>query len=132
MLIYKLMGDGTQQSFARSWGVRFARVTCAALRRRGRWRRGPSLLCRGLTLLRPRARSYGVGAAAEWKGIAREALVTVLFLVVLETLHLTRSVTWIEEHADYLSLQTLLMRHTQLSLLQQTRLLYAFQSRLSD
>jgi hypothetical protein len=64
MLIYKLLGDEAQQSFARSWGI-----------------------------------SYGVGAASEWKDIATEAVKGVVILAILETLMLSRPVSWLEVRA---------------------------------
>ena len=62
MLIYKLLGPSTQDSFATSFGV-----------------------------------SYGVGAAAEWKDIATEAFKSILILAILERMHVTKSVAWLEE-----------------------------------
>ena len=62
MLIYKLLGPSTQDSFATSFGV-----------------------------------SYGVGAAAEWKDIATEAAKTILILAILERMHVTKSVSWLED-----------------------------------
>ncbi len=56
MLIYQLLGDAAQQSFARSWGV-----------------------------------SYGVGAAAEWRDVAKEVAQAVALMVLLEWLCLTRN-----------------------------------------
>ena len=64
MLIYKLLGEGAEQSFSSSFGV-----------------------------------SYGVGAAAEWKDIGKEAAKAALILVILERLHLTNPVAWLEARA---------------------------------
>jgi hypothetical protein len=93
--------------------------------------------------------------------IAIEAAKGVLLLAILETLVLSRPASWLEvralrapsrvrsgvgcdadaacsfsvwqEHVDYLSLQALLFeRNTGLNLYQQTRLLYAFQRRVTD
>jgi hypothetical protein len=41
--------------------------------------------------------SYGVGAAAEWQDIAKEAAKGVVVLAILESLVLTRPVSWLEE-----------------------------------
>ena len=64
MLIYKLLGEGAEQSFASSFGV-----------------------------------SYGVGAASEWKDIGKEAAKAAVILVILERLHLTNPVAWLEARA---------------------------------
>ena len=127
MLIYKLLGPSTQDSFATSFGV-----------------------------------SYGVGAAAEWKDIATEAAKTIVILAILERLHVTKSVSWLEDvralccapvracalflltpsdasfrlpslqHIDYMSTQALLVQHVGLSLYQQTKLFYTFRTRICD
>ena len=76
--------------------------------------------------------SYGMGAAAEWQDILKEAGKALLLLVILERLYMTRPVTWLEQHVDYLSCQALLFRHTGLSLLQQARLLYTYKRRITD
>jgi hypothetical protein len=41
--------------------------------------------------------SYGMGAATEWKEILKEALKGLIILAILERLHLTRPVNWLEE-----------------------------------
>jgi hypothetical protein len=41
--------------------------------------------------------SYGLGAAAEWQDVAKEAAKGVIILAILETLVLTRPVSWLEE-----------------------------------
>ena len=76
--------------------------------------------------------SYGIGAAAEWQDMAKEAGRGILILVILETLMLTRQVSWLEEHIDYLSCAALLLRAKRLSLYQQTRLFFTYRSRISD
>ena len=43
----------------------------------------------------------GMGAAAEWKDILKEAAKGVLILAILERLHLTRPVSWLEDHSAY-------------------------------
>ena len=45
---------------------------------------------------------------------------------------LTRQVSWLEEHIDYLSCAALLLRAKRLSLYQQTRLFFTYRSRISD
>ena len=140
MLIYKLLGEGAESAFASSWGV-----------------------------------SYGVGAAAEWKvrvavtifgssdfvdcavsfaqDIGKEAAKAAVILVILERLHLTSPVAWLEaralgtcrraarplltcglvqEHLDYLSVQALLFESATTSLVQQTRMFVAYRSRICD
>ncbi len=82
--------------------------------------------------------SYGVGAAADWRDVVKEAAQAVALMVLLEWLCLTRNTSWLEvrrllrpgglacahrrdvtrprrrspaqEHVDYLSLQALLFR----------------------
>jgi len=91
MLIYNLLGQQAEHDFAKSWGV-----------------------------------SYAMGAAAEWKVCAREyktpclssllcpvlqdilteALRGAVLVIVLESLFLTRPLSWLEEHLDYLFLQS--------------------------
>jgi hypothetical protein len=51
--------------------------------------------------------SYGVGAAAEWKEVAKDAAIAAAVLLLLERLHITRPVSWLEQQVDYLSLQAL-------------------------
>ena len=123
MLIYKLLGPSTQDSFATSFGV-----------------------------------SYGVGAAAEWKDISTEAAKTIVILAILERMHVTKSVSWLEDvrallaapmrvlclrnsdatvrsplqHIDYMSTQALLFQHVGLSMYQQTKLFYTFRTRICD
>ena len=76
--------------------------------------------------------SYGVGAAAEWKDIIQQVVQTIIIMAIIERLHLTNSVSWLEEHIDYMSTQALLFEHVGLSFFQQTRLFTAFRTRLSD
>ena len=76
--------------------------------------------------------SYGVGAAAEWQDIAKEAAKGVVILMILERLHVTRPVSWLEEHIDYLSVQALFFEEKGLSLYQQTKLLFEFRKRIAD
>ena len=40
--------------------------------------------------------SYGIGAAAEWQEVAKEAAKTIFILAILERLHVTRTVSWLE------------------------------------
>ena len=39
-----------------------------------------------------------MGAAAEWQDILKEAVKGMVILAILERLHLTRPVNWLEEH----------------------------------
>lgn len=64
--------------------------------------------------------------------IAKEALQGVIILLILERLFLTRPVSWMETHVDYLSCQALLFGREKMSLLQQTRLVHRFRTRISD
>ncbi len=74
--------------------------------------------------------SYGVGAAAEWKEVGKEALKAAVVLIILERLFLTRPAAWMEAHIDYLSVQALLFEE-RMSFFGQTRMLFAFQKRVS-
>ena len=74
--------------------------------------------------------SYGLGAAMEWRDIVVEALKGIVLLVVLERLLLTSDISWMEDHLDYLCLQSLLFKHANLSMTQQIRLLFARSKRL--
>ena len=76
--------------------------------------------------------SYGVGAASEWQDIVKEAATGVIILAILERLHFTRPVSWLEDHVDYLSVQALLFEEKSLSLFQQTRLMFEYRKRISD
>jgi hypothetical protein len=76
--------------------------------------------------------SYGVGAATEWREVARQALTAIAVLAVAERLHLTRPVSWLEDHVDYVSTSALLLEHGGLSFFQEVRLLFTFRRRLSD
>jgi hypothetical protein len=64
--------------------------------------------------------------------VVKETLKGALVLVILERLYLTRSAAWMEDALDYWSLQTLLFRHTGLSVYSQTKLLFEFHSRIAD
>ena len=76
--------------------------------------------------------SYGVGAATEWRDVLRQALIAIVILAVAERMHLTRPVTWLEEHIDYMSTSALLLEYGGLSFFQELRLLFTFRRRLSD
>ena len=120
MLIYKLLGDSAQSSFASSFGV-----------------------------------SYAVGAASEWQDIAKETAKGLIILAVLERLHITRPLSWLEvracqrafrqreasharaqspqDHLDYLSVQALLFRENgRLNAFQASKLIYSFRRRIGD
>ena len=51
-----------------------------------------------LRLTRCALRAAGMGAAAEWQDILKEAFKGMVILAILERLHLTRPVNWLEEH----------------------------------
>ena len=53
-------------------------------------------------------------------------------LALLETLFLTRPVSWLEDHVDYLSVQALLFQRASLSPFQKTRLFFSFRTRITD
>ena len=76
--------------------------------------------------------SYGVGAATEWRDVLRQALTAIVILAIAERMHLTRPVTWLEAHIDYMSTSALLLEHGGLSFFQELRLLFTFRRRLSD
>ena len=76
--------------------------------------------------------SYGVSAATEWRDVLREAILSILVLAVLERVHLTRRVSWLEEHIDYMSTAALLLEHGGLSYFQELRLFFTFRRRLGD
>jgi hypothetical protein len=76
--------------------------------------------------------SYGVGAANEWRDVARQAAMAVAVVAIAERLHLTRPVSWLEDHVDYMSTSALLLEHGGLSFFQELRLLFTFRRRLSD
>jgi hypothetical protein len=62
----------------------------------------------------------------------KETLQTIVILAILERLHVTRSVYWLEEHIDYMSTQALLFQHVGLSFYQQTKLFNAYRKRICD
>ena len=76
--------------------------------------------------------SYGVGAAAEWRSVAQQAVLSVVLLAVAERLHLTRPVAWLEDHIEYMSTAALLLEHGGLSFFQELRLFFTFRRRLTD
>ena len=47
-------------------------------------------------LTRPPA-CAGIGAASEWQDICKEAAQALLILIILERLHLRRTVSWLED-----------------------------------
>ena len=79
-----------------------------------------------------------------------------LILAILERMHITKAVAWLEEvralrrfapeicacmlthhatraqHVDYISTQALLFQHVGLNLYQQTKLIYTFRTRICD
>ena len=75
--------------------------------------------------------SYGVGAAAEWRSVAQQAVLSVVLLAVAERLHLTRPVAWLEDHIEYMSTSALLLEHGGLSFFQELRLFFTFRRRLA-
>jgi hypothetical protein len=56
----------------------------------------------------------------------------VAVVAIAERLHLTRPVSWLEDHVDYMSTSALLLEHGGLSFFQELRLLFTFRRRLSD
>ena len=76
--------------------------------------------------------SYGVGAASEWRDVLRQAVLSIMVLAILERMHLTRRVSWLEEHIDYMSTSALLLEHGGLSFFQELRLFFTFRRRLGD
>ena len=64
--------------------------------------------------------------------IGKEAVKGLLVLALLETLFLTRPVSWLEDHVDYLSVQALLFQRASLSPFQKTRLFFSFRTRITD
>jgi hypothetical protein len=164
ILIFKLLGPETQDSFVTSFGVSYG-VGAAA---------GACALSQNFMLLRPartqsriatiQASTAAVSALqpvsdpvwlasrAEWRDIVQSAAQTLVIMAILERLHVTSSVSWLEEartlrhvpasvyteltraapqHIDYMSTQALLFQHVGLSFVQQTRLLAIFRTRLS-
>lgn len=89
-LLITLLGPDAERSFITSWGGATRVPLRLAFARDGRSEFShPSML----------AVSYGVGAAAEWKQVATEAIQGVVLLAILERLHLTRRVNWFEVRA---------------------------------
>ena len=102
--------------------------------------------------------SYGIGAANEWRDVARQAAIAVAVVAIAERMHLTRPVSWLEDQCvprlgycgpsactdlrahihsatrsiDYMSTSALLLEHGGLSFFQELRLLFTFRRRLSD
>jgi hypothetical protein len=76
--------------------------------------------------------SYGLNAATQWRDIVVEALKGLVVLAVLERMLLTSNIGWMEDHLDYLCLQSLLLQHTDLSMAQQVRFMFARSKRLQD
>ena len=74
MLVYKLLGQGAVNSFAKSFGF-----------------------------------SYALNQASEWKDILNQVFKALFVMVILERLHLSSPVGWLEEHVDHLSVQAVLM-----------------------
>ena len=58
----------------------------------------PFLAPEFLRLTRCALRAAGMGAAAEWQDILKEVVKGMVILAILERLHLTRPVNWLEEH----------------------------------
>jgi hypothetical protein len=93
MRIYKLLGDGAEEHFARSWGVSYGTVS---------YHRGmPGI---ALALSSHYRRAAGMNAATEWLSVVKEAAKGALFLMIMERLRLTPPAAWLDQHIDYLSL----------------------------
>ena len=93
----------------------------------------------GAAAARPQSGRCVASATHAWlaltlapQDIAKETAQGLVILFILERLYLTRPVSWMEDHIDYLSCQALFFRHSGLSLLQQTKLLYSYKRRISD
>ena len=76
--------------------------------------------------------SYGINAASELRDIAQEAVRSAIILVILERLFLTPNSSWLEQHIDYISLHTLLVRHYGLTFKAQVEVFWRHTRRLSD
>jgi hypothetical protein len=80
----------------------------------------------------PAGISYGLNAATEWQSILEEAAKGAIILAILERLCLTRNSNWLEEHIDYLSLQSLLFKQSTLGFVGQIKVFFTFTKRISD
>jgi hypothetical protein len=131
MLIYRLLGDDAQQSFARSWGISYgmnaatewkdivvealkAAVILAVLERLCFTRNSSWLEVRRGAVCVQRSGACARGAFVRHRCMIRCFVRTT------------------QEHIDYISLQALLFREASLTLVQQTRLFFSHTKRLSS
>ena len=70
-------------------------------------------------------------AAPQWVDLFTEAGKAVVILFILERLYLTSNARWLEEHIDYIGLQSLLVKRQGLSLKGQIQTFWRHQKRLS-
>ena len=119
MLIYKLLGPSTQDAFATSFGVSYA-IGAAA-----EWQ------VRSSTMLSCCLR-FALTRRCRPQDIVKEAAQALLIMAILERLHITASMSWLEEHIDYMSTQALLFQHTGLNFYQQTKLFTSYSKRVTD
>ena len=90
MLIYRLLGDDAQQSFAKRCASRGGYIALMLAR---------AVLMRYPFASRSWGISYGINAAAEWKDVAIEAAKAAVILAILERLYLTSNASWLEVRA---------------------------------
>ena len=83
MLIYKLLGDSAQQSFARSWGISYGASSVQQSRH---------------SCARSELASLGMNAALEWKDVLIESIKGAIILALLERFYVTRANSWFEDH----------------------------------
>ena len=83
MLIFRLLGDDAEQSFARSWGISYGIGAAAEARP----------LSQRMHVC---VRSADLACSLQWKDIATEALKAAVILAILERLYLTSNTSWLE------------------------------------
>jgi hypothetical protein len=91
MLVYKLLGDDAQSSFARSWGVSYGVGAAAEWKVRFAMKR----LRMHRSAAHTRAHCF-----AKQQDVAQEAAKGLIILAILERLYLTRPVSWLEARAS--------------------------------
>ena len=75
---------------------------------------------------------YALDNASQWQDVAKTAVKTALILVVLDLLRITRDRPWFEEHADFVSVQSMLFNGEARNWWAQTKVLVRYQARLTD
>ena len=128
LLIYKQLGDGAEQEFARSWGLSYGMDVRSAAALAARARCVVSVLTHARSQLFHAAHQ----AATEWQDIVKEAVKGAVVLAILERLQLTSNSNWVEELIDYYSINAVLFRRTATGLLGQLRLFFRFTRRVAD